>query len=146
MAVPYYVYQDNRRNVGTKLWYGRATHFGTVSLDDLAEQVQKTCSLTKSDCVAINTELVELLSYELSNSNCVSLDGLGYFKPAIKSSGAIAEDKFNSAENIKGSFVRFVPEWKLKSGVTGYRKATRVLTSGVEFKKMPQALWKKKES
>ena len=138
MAVPFYVYQDNRKTVGTKLWYGRATHFGTVELDDLAEQVQKTCSLTKSDCVAINTELVELLSYELSNSNCVSLDGLGYFKPAIKSKGAISADQFNAAENIAGSFVRFVPEWKIKSG-----KASRFLTSGVEFKKMPQALWKK---
>ena len=143
MPVPYYVYQDNRKTVGTKLWYGRATHFGTVELDDLAEQVQKTCSLTKSDCVAINTELVELLSYELSNSNCVSLDGLGYFKPAIKSKGAISADQFTPAENIVGSSVRFVPEWKLTKGVSGNRKASRFLTSGVEFKKMPHALWKK---
>lgn len=146
MAVPYFVYQDTRRNVGTQLWYGRATHFGTVTLDDLAEQVQQTCSLTKSDCVAINTELVELLSYELSNSNCVSLDGLGYFKPAIKSKGAVAADKFTPAENIVGSSVRFVPEWKITGGSYGNRKATRFLTSGVEFKKMPQALWKKKEN
>lgn len=144
MAVPYYVYQDNRRN-GTRLWYGRATFFGTLTLDDIAAEIQNNCSLRESDCKAINLELVEAISYELKNSSKVVLDGLGYFTPAFTSKGAVQEDKFNAEEHIKNLRVNFNAKWHIeRSGNVG--KAVRKWTQGTEFKEMPGPLWPSKKS
>lgn len=146
MAVPYYVYQDNRRN-GTKLWYGRATFFGTLTLDDIAAEIQNNCSLRESDCKAINIELVEAISYELKNSSKVVLDGLGYFTPAFTSKGAVAEDKYNADEHIKNLRVNFNAKWHIeKTGNGGNGKAVRKWTQGTEFKKMPGPLWPSKKT
>lgn len=144
MAVPYYVYQDNRKN-GTRLWYGRATFFGTLTLDDIAAEIQNNCSLRESDCKAINWELVEAISYELKNSSKVVLDGLGYFTPAFRSAGSVTEDKFNPEENIKNLRVNFNAKWNLESTGNG-RRAVRKWTQGTEFKKMPGPLWPSKKS
>lgn len=143
MAVPYYIYQDNRKN-GTKLWYGRATFFGTLTLDDIAAEIQNNCSLRESDCKAINIELVEAINYELKNSTKVVLDGLGYFTPAFTSKGAVSEDKYNPDECIKNLRVNFNAKWHIeKTGDGG--KAVRKWTQGTEFKKMPGPLWAKKK-
>ena len=39
MALPHYTYQDNRKN-GTSQRYTKTTYSGTVTLDDLAEEIQ----------------------------------------------------------------------------------------------------------
>lgn len=145
MAVPYYIYQDNRRNVGTQLWYGRATFFGTLTLDDIAAEIQNNCSLRESDCKAINIELVEVINQELKNSSKVVLDGLGYFTPAFRSSGAIAEDKFSADENIKNLRVNFNAKWNIEKTGDGGR-AVRKWTQGTEFKKMTGPLWASKKT
>ena len=139
MAVPYYVYQDNRKN-GTRLWYGRATFFGTLTLDDIAAEIQNNCSLRESDCKAINWELVEAISYELKNSSKVVLDGLGYFTPAFRSAGSVSEDKFNAEEHIN-----FNAKWHIERTGNG-GKAVRKWTQGTEFKEMPGPLWPSKKS
>ena len=144
MAVPYYVYQDNRRN-GTRLWYGRATFFGTLTLDDIAAEIQNNCSLRESDCKAINWELVEAISYELKNSSKVVLDGLGYFTPAFRSAGAVTEDKFTAEENIKNLRVNFNAKWHIERSGNG-GKAVRKWTQGTGFKEMPGPLWPSKKS
>ena len=124
-AIQYVTYQDNRRN-GTKLWYGRAVHPTTVSLDQIAERIQQNCSMKKSDVMAVLVEMIETMNYELQNSNKVKLDGLGTFFINLRTKGAVAEDKFNANENVAGFRVKFLAEAKKQNG-----KFTRTFTNGL---------------
>ena len=140
MAIPIYVYQDTRSN-GTGLWYGQTTHYGTLTLDDLAEEVQNNCSLKKSDCMAINTELVEVIKNELLNSNKVRLDGFGTFAPALRGKGAMSEEKYSPTECVTDVHVNFVASYTMP----WHNKAVREWTSDVKFERIGAPLHSKKK-
>ena len=108
--IQYVTYQDNRKNVGTGKFYGRAVHTTTINSDTLAERIQSSCTLKISDVKACLVELVEEMKRELQNSNKVHLNGFGTFYINVKSTGAESEDKFTANDNITGFRCRFVPE------------------------------------
>ncbi|MBO7051298.1 MAG: HU family DNA-binding protein [Prevotella sp.] len=108
MAIQVKVYQDTRKN-SNKLFYGRAYHLNTIDSDQLAERIQANCTVKKSDVVAVLTELVEVMNYELANSNKIKLDGFGYFSVGVKTSGALAKDEWNVPENLKNFHINFRP-------------------------------------
>ena len=134
MALPYYVYQDNRKN-GTNLWYAKATSYGTVTLDDLADEIQTNCSLKKSDCLAVNAELLQVIKNELSNSNCVYLDGFGYFKTAIHGKGASSEKDYTPQECVKQLCTNFVPSYGY-SNIGGSKTYRCPWTEGITLKRV----------
>lgn len=140
MALPYYLYQDNRKN-GTNLWYAKATHYGILSLEDLAKEVQRNCSLKLSDCIAVNTELVEVILNELRNSMKVELGDFGYFTPAIKSKGCIDKKDFTPTEYIRDAHVNFVAKWGIEK-MHGKGKSVRQWTQGAQLKLISGPLWK----
>lgn len=115
MAVFVKTYQDNRKN-GTKLFYGRAYHPQVINRDKLADRIQRNCSMKKSDVLAVLTELTEVMTDELQNSNTVLLDDFGYFRISVKTVGAMTEEDFNLHENVKGLVVRFRPTAKRSYG------------------------------
>lgn len=129
MSVLYSIYRDNRKE-SDRLYYGRAIHLNTLGTMDLADRVQQNCSMKKSDVLAVIQELVEVMKYELQNSNLVRLDGFGTFGIHIKTVGAPTADKFDAGTNIKGSKVNFLPAGQMRNG-----KMTRVFTDNVKYKK-----------
>lgn len=129
MALQYRIYQNNRKG-GNRLFYGRAVHPQTIGLSELADRVQRQCSMTKGDCLAVITELITVMKDEMQNSNRCRLDGLGCFYLSIRSSGAIAEEKYNATENIKGVKVNFLAQGYKTNGMT-----TRTFCDGVKFAK-----------
>lgn len=126
MAIQYVTKQDKRKN-GTSLWYGRAIHPSTINLDSLAERIQHNCSMTKGDVLAVLTEMVSVMNYELQNSNKVKIDGLGTFYMGIRTTGSDSEEKFNAQENIKAFTVNFLAEGKKVNG-----KMVRTFTDGIK--------------
>ena len=128
-AIQYVTYQDNRKN-GTNLWYGRAVYPSTIDLNAIAERIQQNCSMKKSDVMAVLTELIETMRYELQNSNKVKLDGFGTFYIGLRSKGAIDEKDFNANEYVKGFRVKFLAEGKKQNG-----KITRTFTEGIRVVK-----------
>ena len=115
MAVKYVVKQDNRRG-SSKLWYARAIHTQTIGLDKMAERIQRQCSMTKGDVLAVLTELVTVMKDELQNSNKVKLDGFGTFGIGLKTVGAATEEDFNPNEYIRAFRVNFLAEGKKQHG------------------------------
>ncbi|MBQ0074277.1 MAG: HU family DNA-binding protein [Prevotella sp.] len=115
MAIQYITRQDTRRG-SAKLWYGRAVHPSTVNLDKLADRIQRQCSMTKGDVLAVLTELVTVMKDELQNSNKVKLDGLGTFAIGIKTVGASTEEEFNVQEYVKAFRVNFCAEGHKQHG------------------------------
>ena len=75
----YKIYMNNnKKNLKTyKKFYARAVHLGTAQLADMAEKIQASCSVKKSDVLAVLTELAEVMTTELQDSKVVKIAGLG---------------------------------------------------------------------
>ena len=126
MAIRSVVKQDNRRG-SSKLWYGRAIHTQTVGLDKLADRIQRQCSMTKGDVLAVLTEMVSVMKDELQNSNKVKLNGLGTFYVSLRTKGVSEEEKFNANDNVKAFTVNFLAEGTKQNG-----KMVRTFTDGIK--------------
>ena len=111
MSVFYRLHQD--QSTGTKRsgkWYARAVPTAVINTRQLAEIVQRNCTVKKSDVMAVIEELVEVMKDQMQDSKRVKLDGFGSFKIGIESKGAATAAKFTVAEHIKGLHVVFMPE------------------------------------
>lgn len=54
MSVKYKLYQNKREGSSTKgKWYARAAADGLVTTDQLAETMQRNCTLKRSDIIAV---------------------------------------------------------------------------------------------
>ena len=111
MAVFYRLHQD--QSTGTKRsgkWYARAVPTACIGTRQLAEIIQRNCTVKKSDVMAVLEELVEVMKDQMQDSKRVKLDGFGSFKIAMQSKGAQTAAKFSVAEHVKGLRVLFLPE------------------------------------
>ena len=119
MPILYRMHQDNRKNSAHKgKWYARAVMNGTVGIDEVAEVMQRNCTLKKSDIRAVIAELVETMQDFLQNSMRVKLDGLGSFKIGLKTKAADKPENFNAGTNVVGMRVNCQPEVTIgKNGV-----------------------------
>mgnify|MGYP002515555886 CR=1 FL=1 len=120
-SVSYYVRQDNRRT-GTGLWYGKAYIRGTLTFDQIAQQIQNNCSMKKSDVIAYLTELIEVMQQKLTQGYKVQLGDIGYFSVGLTSLGALSEKKWNAKEYLKSMHVVFKTV-NVKVGDVGYTRA-----------------------
>lgn len=150
MAILYKLWQDNRKtSLYPGKWYAKAVHQTTISLNDVAEKIERNCSMKKSDVQAVLTEMVEVLKDELQNSNIVRLDGFGSFKVGMKTKPAATAAAFNPAKNVAGYRINFLPaSHALPNGVNakGHAKRTivRDLLEGTSCKETTQNTVSKK--
>ncbi len=111
MSVFYRLHQD--QSTGTKRsgkWYARAVPTAVINTRQLAEIVQRNCTVKRSDVVAVIEEMVEVMKDQMQDSKRVELEGFGSFKIGIQSKGAQTAAKFSVAEHVKGLRVVFMPE------------------------------------
>jgi predicted histone-like DNA-binding protein len=103
MPILYKLQQDNRKNSTNKgKWYARSVMNGTVSTSQLAEIMQRNCTVKRSDILAVLSELVETMQDQLQNSMRVKLDGFGSFKIGLKTSAANTAKDFNASKKRGG--------------------------------------------
>ena len=111
MSVFYRLNQDKSKNTErTGKWYARAVTTSVVSTRQLAEIMQRNCTVKRSDILAVIEELVETMRDQLQDSKRVKIDGFGSFKIGVCSKGAATADDFSVSGNIKGMRVIFSPE------------------------------------
>ncbi len=114
-------------------WYAKMVPIGTITSEQLAEEVSHMSTVTRSDMLAVLWSLAEVIRRHLLNSEIVHVDGLGSFRVGFRSR---AEDV--SADDIYGLRVVMTPERKFqqtgvteRNGRTGY--FTGELIRGVEL-------------
>ncbi len=135
MSVFYKLYQDNRETSANKgKWYARAVHTGTVTIDDLADEMQANCTVKRADIVAVLSELVETMQKHLQMSHRVKLDRLGTFKIGMHTSPADTVKDFTASGNVKSVHVLFQPETKIDKNKT----RTRALLTGCKVQELPK--------
>ena len=111
MSVFYRLHQDKSKNTSRSgKWYARMVPTTVVGTRQLAEIMQRNCTVKKSDILAVLDELVETMRDQLQDSKRVKLDGFGSFKIGIRSCGAATPKDFSTSENVKGMRVIFMPE------------------------------------
>jgi len=133
MAVLYRLSQNRMKDSKAfGKWFAQAVMTGTVDTDELADIMQRNCTVKKSDILAVITELIETMQDQLQNSKRVKLKGFGAFKIGIENTpgGAATAADFSAGKNIKGLHVLFQPEVKTDS--SGQRKKTFISGCGVQ--------------
>lgn len=110
MSIYYRLYQNKIKNSKSfGKYYARTIHTDTVNLDNIADTIQRNCTLKRSDVKACLTELVEVMRDALQSSSKVRINGLGMFKINVKSTAASDPGTFKG-NNIVGYRVIFSPE------------------------------------
>lgn len=135
MAVFYKLYQNTKEgadNYGK--WYARAVHTGTVTIDDLADEMQANCTVKRADIVAVLSELVETMKTHLQMSHRVKLDRLGTFKVGISTKPAESMKDYNATNYLKNFHVLFQPETKVQKDKT----RVKALINGCTLKELPR--------
>ena len=111
MSVFYRLHQD--KSEGTRRsgkWYARAVPMSTINTRQLAEIMQRNCTVKKADILAVLDELVETMRDQMQDSKRVKLDGFGSFKIGLNSKGARTAKSFSVADHIEGMHIVFTPE------------------------------------
>ena len=117
-------------------WYAKAVIGQTVSTDEIADRIQKNCSMKKSDVVAVLSELAEVIADIVKESQRAQLDGIGCFKAGLSSRGAESEDKFEVQKHIKNLHLIYQPVTRKLS--TGKRE--KVFLSGARVQRRRRRL------
>ena len=118
-------------------WYGRAVHLNTVTLNDIAMQIQANTTAKEADVKAVLTELIEVMQRELQNSNRVRLDGIGTFKVTFASKGADTADDWSSLDCVKKFRINFMPEYTTVKTSEGKRRKDTPLLRNCKAKELP---------
>lgn len=107
----YKLYTDNRKeSVNKGKWYARAKHLGTIDTEGLISEIEKICTVSDADVVAVLKALVFVMNSKLQESYKVKLDGLGTFSIGIKTIPADTDYEFSAVKNIVGAKVNFLAE------------------------------------
>jgi len=142
MSVFYRLHQD--QSTGTKKsgkWYARAVPMAVINTRQLAEIIQRNCTVKRSDVMAVLEELVEVMKDQMQDSKRVKLDGFGSFKIGIESKGAETAAKYSVAEHVTGLHVVFMPERTTDS--SGNR--SKQFLQGCKVEELPLNIVEKEE-
>ena len=137
MSVLFRVYQNNNKKSAYKgKWYARAVMTKTVETAELAERIERNCTVKRSDVVAVLTELIEVMRDELQASHAVKLNGFGIFRVGLTTAPANEPKNFNVTENIKGYHLNFCPE--MTGGGTKGSHRKRAFLHGITAQLSPE--------
>ena len=92
----------------TPKFYGHVQASGDISLREMAERIQQTCTVHKSDVFAVLVALEDSITDALQNGEIVRLGDLGSLQIGISSKGALSEDEYDESL-IKQARINFRP-------------------------------------
>ena len=123
-------------------WYARPVVTETVDLDYIAERIQRNSTAKRSDAKAVLTEMVEVITDALQNSQRGHIDGFGSFKVGISSRGADSEEDYSAAEHVRGLRIIFQPETQTDPST---RKRSKKMLVGATLSNINGLVAKKEE-
>ncbi len=78
-------------------FYANAKSRGDISIREMAERIQGSCTVTKADVYAVLVALEDVICDALQNGEIVRLMDLGTFRIGISTKGAMTEKEFNES-------------------------------------------------
>ena len=104
-------------------FYGRVQANGDVSIREMSERIQQTCTVHKADVQAVLLALEDVITDALKGGEIVRLGDLGTLQIGISSKGTVTEEEYD-ASLIKKARINFRPGLALAGILTGltYKK------------------------
>lgn len=99
-------------------YYGQVQASGDISLREMAERIQSSCTVHKSDVFAVLVALEDVITDALKGGEIVRLGDLGTFQISISSKGAVTEEDYSDAL-IKKARIIFRPGLALAGALSG---------------------------
>ena len=115
-------------------FYGHVQANGDISLREMAERIQSTCTVHKSDVFAVLVALEDVITEALKSGEIVRLGDLGTLQIGISSKGAATEEDYTE-DLIKKARINFRPGSALVgalSGLTFQKVAVKYTKDGEE--------------
>jgi len=78
-------------------YYAQAQARGDVNLRDMAERIQSTCTVHKSDVYAVLVALEDVVSEAIQNGEIVRLGDLCTLQVSLSGKGAMTEDEYDTS-------------------------------------------------
>ena len=111
-----------RRNPSEKgtppKFYAQAQARGDVSLREMSERIQATCTVHKSDVYAVLVALEDVIAEALQNGEIVRLGDLCTLQVSLSGKGAVTEEDYD-VSLIKKKRVNFRPGKVLANALAG---------------------------
>ena len=89
-------------------YYAHVQASGEASIREMAERIQQSCTVHKSDVFAVLVALEDVITDALRGGEIVRLGELGSFQIGISSKGALTEDDLD-VSMIKKARINFRP-------------------------------------
>ena len=99
-------------------YYAHVQASGVASIREMAERIQQTCTVHKSDVFAVLVALEDVITDALKGGEIVRLGDLGSFQIGISSKGALTEDD-HDVSMIKKARINFRPGSGLANALSG---------------------------
>ena len=78
-------------------YYALVQSNGDVSLREMCERIQQSCTVTKADVHAVLVALEEVIVDALKGGEIIRLGDLGTFRVSLSSKGALTEKEYNTS-------------------------------------------------
>lgn len=110
MAITYSVAElvDPREPEVAGKYYAKAQASGIITIDDLADDISYSTTLTDGDVLNVIRALIKQIQKHIQNGCIVKLENLGSFQAQLRSKGATTKEEFTAA-NIKAVHLQFRP-------------------------------------
>ena len=78
-------------------YYAQAQARGSVSIREMAERIQSTCTVTKADVYAVLVAMEDVIIDALKSGEIVRLGDLGTFQIGVSGKGTLTEEEYDSS-------------------------------------------------
>lgn len=127
MALKYRIVERQNALTKTLQYYAMIAPVEPLTLEDIAEGIEKTCTVSSADIKAVLDALQFEVIRALKAGNSVRLGDLGSFRPTLASRSALSAEAFTAA-NLKGVRVRFTPSARMETELKLDRVSVRLVT------------------
>ena len=125
-------YNPREKNAPPK-YYAQAQASGDVSLREMSQRIQSTCTVTKADVYAVLIAMEDVITEALKSGEIVRLGDLGTFQIGLSGKGAVTEDDYDTSL-IEKARINFRPGLALAGALTSltYAKVDKKRTAASE--------------
>ena len=100
-------YKPGEKNMPPK-YYAQAQANGDVSIREMSERIQLTCTVTKADVYAVLVAMEDVIIDALKSGEIVRLGDLGTFQIGLSGKGSLTEEEYE-ANLIQKARINFRP-------------------------------------
>ena len=115
MSIEYDFYRNpNSQGTDKKRYHARVVSSDRITTDELAEEIQKECSLTITDVKAVLIALGDKLAKHLGDGSKVHLEGIGYFQVNLQCKEEVRTTRSVRSDNVEFKSVSYRADNELK--------------------------------